>query len=403
MPADWSTGTLADLCSAVDYGFTASASPNPSAGPKFLRITDIRQGHLRWDDVPHVEIPPEKLASYMLADGDIVVARTGAFTGANAYVVPPVIAVFASYLVRLKAGPRLCSRFAYYFMQSQRYRDHVAGVVGGSAQPNASAKALTQVEMPMPPLDEQHRIAAVLGALDDKIELNRRMSETLFEIVHVTYMQSFRPRGLEDDPYDGDHPSDIWRTMPIARFTRVIYGAPFASSAFNSGGVGTPLLRIRDLKNHQTSVWTTEVHPSGHLVQPGDIVVGMDGEFRRYLWTGEAAWLNQRVCHLEPLDPVPRAYLHEALVDPLATIERGKTGTTVIHLGKRDIDQVRLLWPGESALRKFGERVEPMLDRATAASAENRALAAIREALLPKLVSGEIRITDAERVVAEVT
>jgi type I restriction enzyme, S subunit len=76
----------------------------------------------------------------------------------------------------------------------------------------------------------------------------------------------------------------------------VMYGAPFASSQFNTEGLGKPLIRIRDLANETPGVWTPEVHPKGYKVRPGDIVVGMDGEFRAYLWGGAEAWLNQRVC-----------------------------------------------------------------------------------------------------------
>jgi len=187
--SDWPTAVLADLCDSIDYGYTASAVADSSVGPKFLRITDIRKDGLRWDTVPHVEIDPRNLEKYQLNPGDIVVARTGAFTGSNAYVEPSVSAVFASYLVRLRTGPRLLSRFAYYFMQSQAYRDHVASVVGGSAQPNASAKALTQVEMPIPPLGDQRWIANTLGMLDDKIALNRRMGETLEQLARNHFHQ----------------------------------------------------------------------------------------------------------------------------------------------------------------------------------------------------------------------
>src|ERR1700682_2536462 len=98
----WGTCKLVDACDAVDYGLTAS-SARTAVGPRFLRITDIVSGEIDWSTVPYVACENELAAKYRLRDGDLVVARTGASTGVSAYVKAPPDAVFASYLVRLKA------------------------------------------------------------------------------------------------------------------------------------------------------------------------------------------------------------------------------------------------------------------------------------------------------------
>lgn len=102
------------------------------------------------------------------------------------------------------------------------------------------------------------------------------------------------PDSLEDSEL-GEIPKE-WRARSVYEIANVVYGAPFASARFNTSGTGRPLVRIRDLRNESPGVSTPEVHPKGYLIQPGDIVVGMDGEFRAYLWGGVEAWLNQRVC-----------------------------------------------------------------------------------------------------------
>ena len=136
---EWIHCTLADACSAISYGLTASASSR-SDGPKFLRITDIVSGQLNWNTVPHVEADDETLAKYRLYDGDIVIARTGASTGTSAYVNSPPTSVFASYLVRLQAKPEFDARFLAYYLKSKEFREYISGVLGDkSAQPNASA------------------------------------------------------------------------------------------------------------------------------------------------------------------------------------------------------------------------------------------------------------------------
>ena len=133
------------------------------------------------------------------------------------------------------------------------------------------------------------------------------------------------------------------------------------------------------------------------MIEAGDIIVGMDGEFRLHIWKGQRAWLNQRVCHFEPKVGVPKSYLAEALKEPLAFFERGKVGTTVIHLGKSDIDTFKLICPGEQLLDAFARIAEPLVEAIVSNAQQNRTLAKIRDLLLPRLMSGEIRLAEAEK------
>jgi len=110
---EWEKVTLQDCCFRPEYGYTASASEKP-VGPKFLRITDIQNGRVDWGKVPYVERPEEGSRSYFLEAGDVVVARIGATTG-KAYLIEECPeAVFASYLIRVRAKPGLLPKFLIY-------------------------------------------------------------------------------------------------------------------------------------------------------------------------------------------------------------------------------------------------------------------------------------------------
>ena len=194
-----------------------------------------------------------------------------------------------------------------------------------------------------------------------------------------------------------------WGVVDVYNLANVVYGAPFASKLFNEAGEGKPLIRIRDLQTHSPSVFTTERHPKGTLIQPGNIVVGMDGEFRLHYWTGPEAWLNQRLCSFRPLPGVPAMYLGEALRSPLDYVERSEAATTVIHLGKYDIDRFELLRPDDVTLAAFDAITSPMLKLVVQSAAESAKLAALRDYLLPRLLSGRVRVRDARSVVVRET
>jgi len=162
------------------------------------------------------------------------------------------------------------------------------------------------------------------------------------------------------------------------------------------------LIRIRDLPGETPGVWTPEAHPKAYRVRPGDIVVGMDGEFRAYLWGGAEGWLNQRVCVFKPKPGSSASFVRNAIIQPLADVEATETATTVIHLGKADIDRFRLVLPTPSVAGSFNTVCQPWYDRIVDAKQETRTLAALRDTLLPKLVSGELRVKDAEKFIGRV-
>lgn len=150
LPEGWEIKTLTELAEHVDYGFTASANHEVD-GPRFLRITDIAGGNINWSSVPRCAASEKETAKYLLTEGDVVVARTGATTGwARRIGKTEEAAIFASYLVRFRFNERLDSTVAGVFMQSETYKSQIKGKLGGAAQPNASAKVLGNVDIVVP-------------------------------------------------------------------------------------------------------------------------------------------------------------------------------------------------------------------------------------------------------------
>ena len=193
-------------------------------------------------------------------------------------------------------------------------------------------------------------------------------------------------------PFGGSKPG-AWKETDIYKISNIIYGAPFKSKQFNTEAIGTPIIRIRDLKEQQFATYTTEIHPKGYLLQPGDIVVGMDGEFRPYIWGNEKAWLNQRVCVFENKRPNGKAFLYFTIKPLLYGIEQTQMATTVIHIGKKDFEAFKITLPDNSTLNDFDALTAPMIQVIVSNSFENKKLTAIRDILLPKLISGEIDVS----------
>ncbi len=161
----WVNRKLGDL-SKINYGFTESACSEP-IGPKFLRITDIQDNQVNWDNVPYCPIAASDVSKYQLVEGDIVFARTGATTGKSYLITEPPIAVFASYLIRVQLNvSEILPSFLYLFFQTKSYWDNIKLGSSGSAQGGFNATKLSELVISYPKLmKEQQIIVEKLHAL----------------------------------------------------------------------------------------------------------------------------------------------------------------------------------------------------------------------------------------------
>lgn len=282
--------------------------------------------------------------------------------------------------------------FIYYLIISELVRiPAIKSMVGSSGRQRVQTSVLENLEIDLPDLETQKKIAKVLSALDDKIELNNQINKNLEEQAQALYKSWF----VDFEPFGGVVPAD-WAQADIYSLAEVIYGAPFASKYFNNTGDGIPIIRIRDLKEQKFITYTTEKHSKGYLLQKGDIVVGMDGEFRPYIWGNSQAWLNQRVCVFKNKRPNGKAFLYYTIKPLLLAIEQTQVATTVIHIGKKDFDLFKVTLPANEILDKFDNITTPIIDQIVQNTFENKILCDIRETLLPKLMSGEIDVDNAE-------
>lgn len=278
--------------------------------------------------------------------------------------------------------------FVYYLVRSSFVRElAIKSMVGSSGRQRVQTNVVENLEIDFPSLTEQTQIASVLKSLDDKIALNNKINNNLFEQMQALYKAWF----VDFEPFGGVRPSS-WNDTNIYAIANIIYGAPFASKLFNTDGLGKPIIRIRDLKEQAFVTFTTEEHPKGHLIQPGDIVVGMDGEFRPYIWGNEPAWLNQRVCIFESNRPQGKAFVLYTIKPLLNKIEQTQVATTVIHIGKKDFDAFEIILPDEATLDSFDSITAPMIEQIVNNRLQNKRLAVLRDTLLPKLMSGELDV-----------
>jgi type I restriction enzyme S subunit len=427
MAAEWVPIRLGDACTKIGSGATPRGGSDvylPSGPYALIRSQNVYNDAFRHDGLVYIEQQhASELANVEVLEGDVLLNITGDSVARACQVDPRVLpARVNQHVAIIRPDPaKLDPRFLRYFLVSPEMQTKLLSWAGSGGTRNALTKGMIEsfaIQAPAD-IDEQRAIARILGTLDDKIELNRRMSETLEAMARTLFKSWFvhfdpvrakaegrspgLPQPLADsfparlvDSELGEIPEG-WEVGSVYEIADVIYGAPFASAQFNGDGIGDPLIRIRDLAHEAPGVWTREVHPRGYKVQPGDIVVGMDGEFRAHLWGGAEGWLNQRVCVFAPRSGWSAAFVRNAISEPLARVEATEMATTVIHLGKADIDHFRVVLPKREVVAFFNRVCQPWYDGIVTSKQESRTLAALRDTLLPKLISGGLRVEEPRR------
>jgi type I restriction enzyme S subunit len=174
-PGDgWTTRSVEEICGDPQYGFTESASLE-DVGPRFLRITDIQAGGVRWDTVPYCRCPNP--SQYLLRPGDIVFARTGATTGKSFLIHDCPEAVFASYLIRLRVQKFASPEYLYWFFQTPTYWWQIAEGSVGTGQANVNGTKLRALRVPVAPASEQKELVARVRLLQDLTRTTKQAAE----------------------------------------------------------------------------------------------------------------------------------------------------------------------------------------------------------------------------------
>ena len=269
------------------------------------------------------------------------------------------------------------SVWIYYYLLSPEGRKNIEAAKRGTTQQFMGLKELREFPVNFPKDSHyRHNQMQILKLIDAKIDSNNALSKTLGDIAQTIFKSWFinfdpvkakmagrKPEGMDATTAalfpDSMVESELglipkgWKVSNLNSLSFVRYGAPFASKLFNTAKVGLPLIRIRDLKKQSISTWSPEKHTKGFLVSGGELLVGMDGEFNPTIWFGEDALVNQRICKIEPKEFVSNLFLYFALLPIMRRIEHGSTGSTVIHLGKTDIDAIRISEPSQRILAEY--------------------------------------------------
>jgi type I restriction enzyme S subunit len=404
---------LADLIVYSRDGEWGQADPGPGlVKMRIVRGTDFdafRMGDL--SKMPVRYVPEKKAQQKTLHPGDILIETAGGTasrpTGRTVLVRPSTI--------RQSDLPLTCASFARFLRLDQHIVDpaYVYLWLDNAWQTRDLLRFNTQhtgvsrfqwtkcsetIEITLPDKEAQARISSPILALDELIENNRRrigLLEHMARAIYDEWFVHFRYPGHEDVPVVESPLGPIpkgWAVRDLFDVAEVGFGFSFKAKHFGpTGPFG--VVRIRDVPAGITKTFTDETPPLRYRIADGDVLIGMDGDFHLRQWTGGEAWLNQRVTRLRPLGDLSARHLMLAIEEAIQGWNAAIAGTTVAHLGKQHLEQIRVVIPSPDALDTATEIFAGISDQQRVLIQSSRQLGAIRDLLLPRLVTGRIDVS----------
>ena len=422
MVGEWRDVALEDVADELTVGYVGPmASEYVDKGIPFLRSLNVDPLRINKNDLKF--ITPEfhrRIRKSRLTPGDVVIVRTGK-PGACSVVPEWLADANCSDLVIVRCGSQLDNRFLAYYVNTVAC-DHVAAHLVGAVQQHFNVGSARTLRLNLPPLAEQRAIAAVLGALDDKIELNRRMNATLEAMARALFQSWF----VDFDPVraklDGRPPAAL-DPATAALFPGTFQDSPLGPIPYGwtaqrlpdaievnprrslKGGVAAPYPDMKNLptQGHSAEEVIDREFSSGTKFQNGDTLLaritpclenGKTG-YVDFLEDGQVGWGSTEYIVLAPKLPLPPQFGYLlARSDALRSHAiQNMTGTS----GRQRVpsecfNTFFLAVPTPNIACRFDELTAPLMAKIKANSTESRTLATQRDTLLPKLLSGELSV-----------
>ncbi|MGH0029189.1 MAG: restriction endonuclease subunit S [Myxococcota bacterium] len=433
MTGKWREVTIESIASRIAMGPFGSDIKTDNfvpSGVPVIRGHNLTRGRFRGEEFVFLtQEKADELSNANAFPGDLVFTHRG--TLGQVGLIPP--APFERYVVSQSQMKLTCdpdsadALFIYYFFTSPIGQHALLMNTSQTGVPAISrpVTSLKAIQLSLPPLPEQRAIAHILGTLDDKIELNRRMSETLEALARTLFKSWFvdfdparaksegrgagLPKPLADlfpDAFEDSELGEIpkgWAVEPLDQIARFQNGLALQKHRPKDGEGRLPVVKIAQLRSGRadSGEWASANLKPECIIDDGDVVFSWSGSLLVKIWAGGRAALNQHLFRVTS-EKYPRWFFLDAILSHLPEFRRIAAGkaTTMGHIQRHHLTSALCVVPGQDLLRAVTPLFSSLLDRSVENDVQSRTLGIVRDTLLRKLISGELRIEDAERLLS---
>ena len=430
---EWSRTNLKLVTDKIGDGLHGTPKYSDSGKIPFINGNNLKTGRISLDSkTKYVEKDEHERHLKDLGDRTVLLSINGTIGNVAQYRGEKV--VLGKSACYLNCNDKIEPKYLAYLLRDRIFQNHINQTATGTTIKNVSLALVRNYEFENPPPKDQKAIAHILGTLDDKIELNQKINETLEEIAKAIFKSWFvdfapvrakmegRPTGLPDDVSDlfpdelveseiGEIPKG-WEVKTVDNLFDISIGrTPPRKEThwFSESELDIPWVSIKDMGDAgtfitKTSEFLTSDAVSTHrmrLLPAWSILVSFKLTVGRVSITTCDMTTNEAIAHFPKSEPFPfQAYTYFYLKSFNYEL-LGSTSSIATAVNSKIIKAIPILSTNIELMQKFDSIVMPILEKIQLASKENQVLSELRDTLLPKLISGELQIPDAEKFLEE--
>ena len=393
----------------------------------YLGNRNVRWGRFDTNELGQMRFEDHEHDRYGLKYGDLVVCEGGEPGRCAIWKNEEPDMKIQKALHRIRARKHLDNCFLHYWFLSASRSGALEPYFTGTTIKHLTGKAIAELRIPLPSVREQLTIAHILGTLDDKIELNRRMNETLEAMARALFKSwfvDFDPVRAKMEGRDTGLPPDIadlfpdrlvdsemgeiplgWDVVPLDGIARFQNGLALQKFRPVQNEARLPVVKIAQMRKGKANSgeWASASIRPECIIDDGDVLFSWSGSLLVTMWCGGRAALNQHLFRVTS-ERYPKWFYLHALLSHLPAFRQiaQDKATTMGHIRRHHLTEALCVSPSDGVIVELSDTFSCLLDRQVATELSSRTLAALRDVLLPKLISGKLRVQAAEPFIGSV-
>jgi type I restriction enzyme S subunit len=385
--SDWKEYKLGEVCSLITDGKHGDCQNETNSGYFYLSAKDVRDGKLIYDNARQIAKSDfeETHRRTDLAPGDILITNSG--TIGRMAIATDISetrrTTFQKSVAILKPKKESVTSTFLYYLLLYNFRGLVE-LAGGTTQQNLLLGDLREFEITIPDFEDQKSIASILSSLDDKIDLLHRQNKTLEALAEMLFKQWFVEEAEEE-----------WEEKGLDEIDGFLNGLACQKYPPFAGKESLPVIKIKELRlgiTETTDMATAEV-PEQYIVNNGDILFSWSGSLEVVIWSHGKGVLNQHLFKVSS-DHYPEWFFYfwiKHYLPEFRNIAQDKA-TTMGHIQRHHLSNALVVIPSHDKMKCFDTEIKPMFEKIKRNQIQIRTLTRLRDTLLPKLMSGEVRV-----------
>ena len=405
---NWKETTLGEVAEVQTgpFGSQLHEKDYVAKGTPIITVENLVNDYINHSaDTPKVsEDDKARLSRYVLNEGDIVFSRVGSVDRCGYVSAKENGWLFSGRLLRVRPAKEVFSKYAFYWISQPAIKEYVRKIAVGATMPSINTDLLSQIPISFPPLPEQKGIAAILSGFDDKIELLQRQNMTLEAIAQTIFKEwfiKFKINGKKQKVNSSIGLPEGWRMGKLGDVIE-IYGGETPKTNLSEYWNGViPWFSVVDVPSEgNIFVIKCEKHitqkglenSSTRMLPVNTTIITARGTVGELALTGISMAMNQSCYGIYPKDGKSFFYLYLVIRGSLAVLKQQVHGAVFDTITRDTLSNIPTNIPPDKIIDLFEDTIRPCFHKVLQNNFQIQTLSKLRNALLPKLMKGEIRI-----------